>query len=255
MNQGEVALDQFNASLRSSQFYQDWMRAHGIDITKPVGLTDSQRKAFRRDLEAIGVQFQGDLEIDKAGNMNQNEGFGKQLKRWGPIVGGAAALAFGIPAIVGAVGAPAGAGGFSFSSIAPTIIGAGGKFAGDFIAGRGASKAADAQERAAREALDWEKSRYFEQEQRLAPYRDMGGQAYERMGRMLGIQPGPASAPAPTNPVDRMSSMAPRPVGGGQTPAAASNVVTMMSPDGRSRRQVPAHLVAQFEARGARRIG
>src|SRR5262245_11080544 len=92
----EVQLDQFNQQLRSSQFYQDWIKAHGIQFGPGQGFSKDQRKAFQRDLEAIGVNFQG-LEIDPAGNLNQPTGVGHALKKYGPIVGGAALLAFGIP--------------------------------------------------------------------------------------------------------------------------------------------------------------
>lgn len=231
MSDQQFTIDQFNDSLRQSQFYKDWMRAHGINLTGPIKLSDPQRKAFQRDLAAIGVGFDGGLEIDPAGNMNQNEGFGKQLKRWGPIVGGAALAAFGIPGVMpGLIGggatagggaaataasgaasaAPAAAGGgFSFGAHLPTIIGAGGQLAGNLIGARAAGRAADAQERAANEALAFERQRYGEEEARLQPYRQLGSQAYQQVGRMLGIEAPPnaqmAGPVAATNPVDRMA--------------------------------------------------
>ncbi len=51
-------------------------------------------------MQQQGLQVPQGAEIDPAGNANENEGFGKQLKKWGPIVGGAALTAFGIPGVM-----------------------------------------------------------------------------------------------------------------------------------------------------------
>lgn len=72
----------------------------------------------------------------------------------------------------------------------PLIAGAiagGGSIAGAAIGSRGASKAAKTQADATDEAIKWEKQQYFDEQARLEPYRQMGGQAYARMGQMLGL--------------------------------------------------------------------
>jgi len=129
----EVDLNTFNQSLRTSAFWRQWMQARGKNPDGPIQLSDAERTQLQRDLERTGVQFRGNLEMDPAGNMNQNEGFGKQAKRWGPIVGAAALTLFGIPGVMpgllsgggaaagGAAGAAgAGGGGALASSSVPT---------------------------------------------------------------------------------------------------------------------------------------
>src|SRR5262245_51050776 len=63
-----------------------------------VRLTDDQRKAMQRTLEASGIRFDGNT-IDTSGNMNEPEGFGHYARRYGPIVGGVAATLFGVPGL------------------------------------------------------------------------------------------------------------------------------------------------------------
>jgi hypothetical protein len=268
MTQGQLSIDQFNDSLRQSQFYQDWMRAHGISLSGPLKLTDAQRKTFQRDLQAIGVPFDKGIEIDPAGNMNQDEGFSKH-KKWmipaaiavgtlglgaagvGPaaaLFGGGGSAAASGTTVAGTVASTGGGGAastFGFGSLAPTLIGTGGQLAGNIIAGRGASKAEEARERAAAQALDWEKSQYFDEQSRLQPYRDMGGQAYARLGKMLGLE-APAAPPAaatPTNPVDRLFSFS-RPSGSSAPTSAAGQ------PQVGQRKSFPNGRIGEWDGRG-----
>lgn len=94
----EQNIDQFNQSLRSNEGYREFLRSMGVNPDGRVRLSDSQRKSaenwIRRNVADIGK-----LEVDPAGNINQNEGFGKQAKKWGPIAGAAAAAAFGVPGL------------------------------------------------------------------------------------------------------------------------------------------------------------
>jgi hypothetical protein len=105
-------INQFNEQWRSSPLYAEILRRVGIDPQRQhVQLSDQQREQVKLLLEQNGVQFPNGTEIDAAGNMNENEGFGKQLKKWGPIVAGGAAAAFGIPGLMpGLIGGGAGAG-------------------------------------------------------------------------------------------------------------------------------------------------
>lgn len=269
----EVALDQFNQSLRSSQFWRDWLRARGLNPDGPVKLTDQQRKQLQRDLAAIGVDSKG-LEIDPAGNLNQNEGFGKQAKRWGPVVGGAALMAFGIPGVMpgmfagggaaaggaaaGGAGAATGAGVASaagpsvLSSILPTAIGAGSGLAGTILANRGQTRAAEAQEAAAREALGFEREQFNAENARLEPYRQMGQSAWADMGRRLGLQaPPPASAPQTAsmsaNPIDaRAQGLRPF----SMSPASTSRTARVRHPRTGEVREVPEWQVPALLQRG-----
>lgn len=118
------------------------------------GLNDRDRQRVQAAIEReLGFQFPGGIEIDPAGNMNENEGFGKQAKKWGPLVGAGALAAFGMPGLfpglltgggagaagaTGASGAGGGAGTLASSSI-PTSLAM--KAVPGAIASQGASAA------------------------------------------------------------------------------------------------------------------
>lgn len=92
-------INQWNEQWRSSPLYQQGLQAVGEPTNGPITLNDGQRKQLQQWLMQQGVQFPKGVEIDPAGNMNEDEGFGKQLKKWGPIAAGAAMTAFGIPGL------------------------------------------------------------------------------------------------------------------------------------------------------------
>jgi hypothetical protein len=73
--------------------------------------------------------------------------------------------------------------------VAAAAISAAGAIGGSALASHSANKAAKTSANAADQALQWEKSQYFDEQNRLAPYRDMGSQAYAKVGKMLGIEP------------------------------------------------------------------
>lgn len=124
------SLNRLNEQLRGSPLYRQWFEQQGIDLSRPIGLSDQQRKQFAAYLRANGVQIPKGVEIDKAGNLNEPEGFGKQAKKWGPIVGAGAAAAFGIPGLFPGLltGGGAGAAGAAGAGQA-AIGGAGGTLA------------------------------------------------------------------------------------------------------------------------------
>lgn len=114
------AINQFNERWRSSPEYARILQQVGA---RPGQLlSDQQRQQVQGLVEqAFGMKFPKGVEIDPAGNMNENEGFGKQAKRWGPIAGGAALAAFGIPGLMsglltGGGGGAAAAGGAKAAS-------------------------------------------------------------------------------------------------------------------------------------------
>lgn len=67
------------------------------DYGQRFGLNDNDRKRVQAVIEQeLALPFPKGIEIDPAGNMNEDEGFSVQLKRWAPTV-----LA-GVLAIIGA---------------------------------------------------------------------------------------------------------------------------------------------------------
>lgn len=139
----DPSINQFNEQWRSSPLYAQGLSSVGANPNGPLHLSDGQRKRLQAFIEQnMGIQFPDGVEVDPAGNMNENEGFGKQLAKWGPIAGAGALAAFGIPGLMpgligGGAAAPAlgnvngitsalGGGGGGMGGILGTI----GKFAG-----------------------------------------------------------------------------------------------------------------------------
>lgn len=130
----------------------------------------------------------------------------------------------------------------------PIVIAAGisaaGALAGGAMASRGASQAAKSQERAAREALLWEKQQYADEQARLAPFRDVGNASLGQIAGRLGV-------PAPTMPQGRSLGQMRDGSGLGLTGIGQAGLVPIQAPDG-SVRTVPAHKVASYLQRGGR---
>lgn len=117
-NTPDSELDRFNDQLRASAAWQNFMRANGIDLSRPVRLSDQQRKALQTQLQRSGiVTFGKGLEIDQAGNVNQDEGFSKYWNnpwiRYPVLAGGALATAgaLGAGPLAGVFGGGSGAAG------------------------------------------------------------------------------------------------------------------------------------------------
>jgi len=124
--QNEQQLDQFNQQLRANPRYQQYLQSLGVNTNVAPGqawrLSDQQRKQAEAWVKS-NVGDIGGLEIDGSGNANQNEGFGKQLKRYGPIAGGVALSLFGIPGVFPGLlsgGSGAAAGGAAALDAAPS---------------------------------------------------------------------------------------------------------------------------------------
>jgi hypothetical protein len=67
------------------------------DYGQRFGLNDNDRKRVQAVIEQeLSLPFPKGIEIDHAGNMNEDEGFAVQLRKWGPVV-----LA-GVLAVIGA---------------------------------------------------------------------------------------------------------------------------------------------------------
>lgn len=71
-------LNAFNDQIRASAPYQQWMQQNlngrPMPGTPGGGLSDSERRALQQHLMANGVQFARGMEIDPAGNLNQDHG-------------------------------------------------------------------------------------------------------------------------------------------------------------------------------------
>ena len=210
-------MNAWNEQWRGDPRYASIMRSIGVDPTRPIKLTDTQRKQVRAAVEQqFGFTFPKGTEIDPAGNWNANEGFGKQAKRWGPIVGGAALAAFGIPGVMPGLFSGGGAGwvGSEVGKVAAAAGGAGGggaATAGKFL-GLGASdwltaalfggqtlanvwgtkqqvgatdRAAEAQLQANREALDFLKQQWETARADFQPWLTTGTTATNKLNESL----------------------------------------------------------------------
>lgn len=225
--QNEQQLDQFNQQLRSNPRYQQYLQSLGVNTNVAPGqawrLSDGQRKQAEAWVKSNVADLSG-LEIDGSGNANQSEGFGKQLKRWGPIAGGVALSMFGLPGVFpgllsggggaaaggagaglsgagmgampaaasmagGGAAAAGGAAGGIFSglkSIAlPLGINAGANIVGGVMQSRAANNAAQTQSEAGDRALNFMREQYANQQQNLQPYMNAGRGALDTLQRAL----------------------------------------------------------------------
>jgi hypothetical protein len=105
-------INAWNEQWRSSPEYRQILASVGADPNGPLRLTDQQRKMVQAALEQSGVSFEGGLEIDPAGNLNEDEGWSKHKSWIIPAAIGVGTLG------VGALGAGPAAGLFGGSSAA-----------------------------------------------------------------------------------------------------------------------------------------
>jgi hypothetical protein len=112
-------IDQFNEQLRAMPEYQEFLRSLGADPSGALRLTDSQRKQAERWVQTRYGNI-GNLEIDPAGNVNQDEGFSRHAKWMIPAAIGAATLGVGAAGAGPLAGLFGGGGGTLASSSLPT---------------------------------------------------------------------------------------------------------------------------------------
>lgn len=121
--EAEAQLDRMNTALRENPEYQKFLQSLGVKTDVAEGqawrLTDEQRKKAEDWVEARTGPLGKRLEIDISGNVNQNEGMAKQVRKWGPIVaaGVATALTAGASAPLLATAIGAGAAGAAAGSL------------------------------------------------------------------------------------------------------------------------------------------
>lgn len=282
-------INDFNVRLRASPIYTDWMRRQGIDPSRPIRLSDRQRKDFKAYLQAQGMPVPNGVEIDSAGNMNENEGFWTQTKRWGPIVGAGALTAFGIPGVMpgvfaggGAASTTAAAGGRAgLSGWLQTALLAGlpavTNLVGAKMAMSAADRAAEIQWQSYREGIAELKRQYDLERSDFEPYRQTGTVNLQRMSDLVGSRTPEPYVPVPIRDTQRgggsmaaLASSQTQPHGSmadlqqalllSQRPETVSTtqpvrepMVMMQAPTGQ-RKPVPLSRVAMFESRGARRV-
>ena len=160
-------IDQFNSSYlhtidpqtghyrRDDMFAAIGLRpdANGVYLRPGQQLTGAQRTQMQRMIEAqTGHPFPHGVTVDGNGNVNEPEGLGHELKKWGPIAGGVAATLFGVPGLFPGLltGGTAAAGGAAAFDALPNIgsaagaanaAGIGGAGLADALAGLGATGA------------------------------------------------------------------------------------------------------------------
>jgi hypothetical protein len=129
MAMNEQQLDQFNQRLRANPAYRQFLQSIGVNPDAPMRLSDQQRKQVeawvRRNVGDIGA-----LQIDPAGNANQDEGWSKH-KTWAiPAAIGVGTLGLGAAGVgpaaglFGGGGAASGAGAASAGSLTEGLMSA-----------------------------------------------------------------------------------------------------------------------------------
>lgn len=113
--QNGLGLDQFNDGLRASPAWQSFMQRSGQPIDgRPIRLSEAQRRALYGELQRAGFQFPRGMEIDPAGNLNQdNTGFFEKKAVQIGLVSAAALTGLGAAGFGPLAGMFGGAGGAS----------------------------------------------------------------------------------------------------------------------------------------------
>jgi hypothetical protein len=128
----EQALNQWNIALRSSPFYQNFLRQQGlVDSGRGVRMSRGQQGMLEDELKRNGVVIPGGMHIDQGGNLNQSN---RLLRNIGIGAAIGAGGYFAAPAIAGALGGGAAGAGAGAAGAA----GAGGASLGGGLASAGA---------------------------------------------------------------------------------------------------------------------
>jgi hypothetical protein len=124
-------LDTFDDQLRRSPIWQNWMRQNvGTDpdgaTRRNIKLSDAQRKQLQAHLQANGIRFAKNFEIDPSGNVNDDQRPGRKIAI-GAAIGGLALTGLGAAGIGPLSGVLGGAG--AAGSAGASAAGAGGTLA------------------------------------------------------------------------------------------------------------------------------
>lgn len=139
-----ITLDQVNDALRASPAWRRFMvqrfgnAGTAADPFPPpaIRLTDDDRKLLQADMERAGFVFPDGMEIDPAGNINQNQGFFAHWYYWAPALAAAAVLTLGFAGygpLAGVLGGGGGAG--ATGAAVTTTAGTGAAVTGTALAG------------------------------------------------------------------------------------------------------------------------
>jgi hypothetical protein len=113
-------VDQWNAQMRQSPVYLQYMQSQGLPTDGRVKLSKSQQEGLEKALAAAGMPVPGGMHIDQGGNLNQKN----RLVRNTAIAAGIAAGGyFAAPAIAGALGAGGAASGAGAAALPTSLAG------------------------------------------------------------------------------------------------------------------------------------
>lgn len=127
-----IPLDRFNDALRESPAWQAFMRNAGYDVAagpQRIRLSDAQRRQLQGQLERAGFRFPSGMQIDPAGNVNQDQGVSAAVRNpWimVPVIAGATlatmgAAGFGpLAGLLSSGGSAAGAAGGAAAGVLPS---------------------------------------------------------------------------------------------------------------------------------------
>lgn len=105
---GEDEIDRFNQWMRVQPWYQAYMDSQGLTNRGPdKGFSDKQQKDIENLLRQQGITLPSAFHVDSGGNINQKNRTARNIGIAAAIAGGA----FAAPALIGALGAGAGAAG------------------------------------------------------------------------------------------------------------------------------------------------
>lgn len=89
----ESDLNLFNQQLRANPAYRQFLQSMGVNINTPTWHLSGDQRSRAEQWVNANVRNLGNLQIDPAGNANQDEGFSKYAKDWKTYaIGGGAAL-------------------------------------------------------------------------------------------------------------------------------------------------------------------
>lgn len=128
----QSSVDEWNAQMRQSPVYLNFMQQNGLSTDGRVKLSKKQQEGLERALSAAGMAVPGGMHIDQGGNLNQKNTLGRNVAI-GAAATGAALTGFGMAGMGpmaglfggGTLGA-GGVGGMTALTAAPAAVTAGG---------------------------------------------------------------------------------------------------------------------------------
>src|SRR3990167_10457600 len=78
-NTSQAQVDAWNAQMRQSSAYLNYMRSQGLSTDGRVKLSRQQQEGLERALAAGGMRIPGGMHIDQGGNLNQKNTLGRNV--------------------------------------------------------------------------------------------------------------------------------------------------------------------------------